>query len=86
MGDFVNIFELQKLFVGYFSGTPIIFSAIFMLLLAFFSAKYGLTLRMFLLVATVSSVIMATYLGVIPIVFILLLAFTIFKVIGKLPQ
>lgn len=86
MGEYIEPFNLEKLFINYFAGGTFIFSVLLLLFLTYFAAKFGMTLRVYLSLLSVASIIMAFWMGIWYFFVLMLVGFVLFKVIAKLTQ
>jgi len=81
---YINPGDIKTILLDYFLGTPQLLVFAILLAISFFSAKYGLSNKNFMLILIISSLIFAGFLGEAIYIFILILVGLItFKSIGR---
>ena len=87
MGTYISPFDIKKVILDLFLGHPSILAFAAVMVLAFTSAKFGMSSKNFMLILMVSSIILAGYMGeALYIIILVLLGFVIFKTLSRVFQ
>ena len=85
MGTYILPFDFRKIFVEYFIGLEELFIFVFVILCAFFAAKFGMSNRIFLILLAIGSIIFSLVLGeAVYILIIFIVGIISFKGLGRL--
>ena len=87
MGTYISPFNIKKIILDLFLGHPSILAFAAIILIAFTSAKMGMSNRNFMLILTVCSLILAGYMGeAIYIIILVIIGFVTFKSLSRVFQ
>jgi hypothetical protein len=86
MAEYINPLDFRKILIEYFLGSTELFVFAFMIIFSFVCAKFGISNRIFLLLLTISGLIMFGAMGLeaIYILIILLISYVAFKGIASI--
>lgn len=85
MGEFINSFDFQKIFLEYFLGTTELFVVAVTLLISVLAAKYQMSNRIFITILILSAIIFGGFLGnAIYALSILIVGLITFKTLARL--
>ena len=84
---FIEPFDLKTILIQYFLGSQELLVYAFLIIISFACAKLGMSNRLFLGVLAITSLIMASFLGeAIYILILMIIGFSVFKIIGSYLQ
>ena len=84
MGTYIEPFDVKKIILDLFLGHPSILAFASVVLISFLSAKFGMSNKNFMLILTISSIILAGYMGqAIYIIILVILGFVIFYSLSR---
>jgi len=88
MAEYIEPFNLKEIYMNYFAGSPIIFAFLAIMLLSYIAGKNGLTTRIYTVLLILSGVIIGGTTQIMwwYILGLLILGFSIFKVVQRLAQ
>lgn len=85
MGEYIEPFDVKKIFLEYFLGTTELLIFAILLLISFLCAKYQMSNRNFMIILAFSSIIFAGYLGnAIYFLILVIIGFVSFKTLSKI--
>lgn len=83
--EYISPFDFRKIFVDIFLGSQELVAFALVLLISFASAKFGMSNRNFMLILSISSVILAGILGeAVYILVLVVIGFIIFKTMSRI--
>ena len=87
MGTYIEPFDIKKVVLDLFLGSPELLAFAVVILISFVSAKFQMSNRNFMLILVISSIMFSAYMGeALYIIILVALGFVIFKSFSRLFQ